>query len=161
MHRRPVPRDDDPDHAVGLADGVVKQFVALGDRVAVEFVGGPGVVAVAVDGLLDVDLRLREGFPVFEGFEQDELLGALLEAVGHLQQVVNALAGADVAPGLLVGLASDLDGRVDIVGSSFRGGPDDRSVGGVLDVEALAALARDELAVDEQSPVVVVVVSHV
>src|SRR5437764_703419 len=93
-----VPRHDRTHHAHRLAQRVREEVAVDGHRIAGELVGPAGVVAERLDRHGDVDLRLEQRLAVVPGLDLGDLLGALLQQVGHAIQQQPAPAGRQLAP---------------------------------------------------------------
>src|SRR5436190_5294131 len=150
-HQRVVPRRDLADDADRLAadPGRVALDVLAG-RLALEVARRAREEAQVVDHERDlVVLERVDRLAGVGGFELRDLVGALLDRVGELQQGERALAGRGGAPPGVERGAGCLDGTIDV---GLGGGGDLGDLltgGGVEDGVGAALFGGDELAVDE------------
>src|SRR5690349_831445 len=120
-----------------------------GQRLAGELVGPARVVAERLDRHRDVDLRLEQRLAVVPGLDLGDLLGALLQQLGHPVQQLPALPGRELAP--LFRVETGAGGsyrRVDLRVPRF-GDFGERLFGRGIG-EAVALRGRPPLAADQQ-----------
>ena len=140
--QREVPRD----HLAGDA-----RAACVPKPGVLELVGPAGVVEEVRGHQRDVDVAgLLDRLAVVDRLEHGQLAGALLDDAGDPVEVLGALAAGHPRPGPRVGPPRGLHRRVD-VGLVGLGDLGEHLLGGRVDGLERAAVAVDELAVDEQT----------
>ena len=152
LHRREEQRvvegDDPTDDAEGLTERVVEAVVAGRDRLAPRLQCEPGEVAQLGGADLDVDAQVAHRAAVVGGVELRQLLLALDERVGQLEQQPGALLCRGRAPRREGGLGR-LDGHGDVLGTTARDVREQLARRGVARVDRLAARRVAKVAADE------------
>ena len=147
--QRIVPGDDLARHPDRLAHRERHRVGGHRQHLAVDLGGEAAVVLVAGGGVVHVVLGLDDRLARVDGLELGELAPARADPLRQPEQDPAALLRAHALPAALVeGAVRRLDRAVDVLRAAGRHVGDHALGGGVVDVEGLAALGIDELAVD-------------
>ncbi len=122
------------------------------DRLPVVLVGPTGVIAIALDGQVQINVEgLREWLAIVQGLQRGDVIAVSLNEVRKLKQQAASLRCIHFAPRRTQseGLARSFRSLVHICLVPFLHLRDDLLSGGVDRRECLAGDALDELIVDE------------
>lgn len=119
------------------------------NRLALNLVGPAAIVPNATNNGANISTSHGDGLAIVKGLDGSKELKVLLDQVGKLKQQVSTLLRGNLAPRALEGIASSLDGNVDVGLGGFVDGADDLLGGGIDDLKGLLLDTLDELVVDE------------
>ena len=148
LHRI-VPGHDVPGHAMRLADRQDRVAVLVGNRGAVQLVGGAGIELEVARQRDRVGPCLLQRLAGVLGLELRQLLDMGLDRIGPAPQQAAAIDGGHPAPEAGMGRARGRDGLIDVVGAAAGDLREHGAARRIDHRQRLAAARRDRLVADE------------